>query len=59
MRYQLNDIHHRPWTLNGLSLPLIESHYENNYARCRFRREAHDGGHSGWKATGGPIKMKA
>jgi len=31
MRYQLKQIHCRPWTLNGLSLKLIESHYENNY----------------------------
>src|SRR5215510_1521628 len=31
MRYQLKQIHCRPWTLSGLSLKLIESHYENNY----------------------------
>ena len=31
MRYQLKPIYCRPWTLNGLSLHLIESHYENNY----------------------------
>jgi superoxide dismutase, Fe-Mn family len=31
MRYQLTPIHCRPWLLNGLSLKLIESHYENNY----------------------------
>jgi superoxide dismutase, Fe-Mn family len=31
MRYQLKQIHCRPYTLNGLSLNLIESHYENNY----------------------------
>jgi Fe-Mn family superoxide dismutase len=31
MSYQLKQIHCRPWTLNGLSLKLIESHYENNY----------------------------
>ena len=31
MRYTLKQIHCRPWTLNGLSLQLIESHYENNY----------------------------
>src|SRR2546429_4360092 len=30
MRYQLKQIYCRPWTLNGLSLKLIESHYENN-----------------------------
>src|SRR5258708_32264660 len=31
MRYPLTPIHCRPWLLNGLSLKLIESHYENNY----------------------------
>ena len=31
MRYQIKPIHCRPWTLSGLSLKLIESHYENNY----------------------------
>ncbi len=31
MRYQLTPMHCRPWLLNGLSLKLIESHYENNY----------------------------
>lgn len=31
MRYQLTQIYCRPWLLNGLSLRLIESHYENNY----------------------------
>src|SRR5215475_9834190 len=31
MRYELTPIPTRPWLLNGLSLRLIESHYENNY----------------------------
>ncbi|HKQ76279.1 MAG TPA: hypothetical protein VJ810_21475 [Blastocatellia bacterium] len=31
MRYQITPIFCRPWTLNGLSLQLIESHYENIY----------------------------
>ena len=31
MKYQLKQIYGRPWLLNGLSLKLIESHYENNY----------------------------
>ena len=31
MRYTLAPIHCRPWTLQGLSPKLIESHYENNY----------------------------
>src|SRR5258705_2083296 len=30
-RYQLKPIYCRPWVLKGLSLKLIESHYENNY----------------------------
>src|SRR4030081_1032507 len=31
MRYQLAPLYCRPWTLNGISPRLIESHYENNY----------------------------
>src|SRR6185295_693750 len=31
MRYALKPLHCRPWTLQGLSPKLIESHYENNY----------------------------
>jgi len=31
VRYELKQIYCRPWLLNGLSLKLIESHYENNY----------------------------
>ena len=31
MRYPLTPIFARPWLLNGLSLRLIESHYENHY----------------------------
>ena len=40
MRYQLTPIHCRPWTLNGLSLKLIESHYENNYGGALRRLNA-------------------
>ena len=40
MRYQLKQIHCRPWTLNGLSLKLIESHYENNYGGAVKRLNA-------------------
>jgi superoxide dismutase, Fe-Mn family len=40
MRYRLKQIHCRPWTLNGLSLPLIESHYENNYGGALRRLNA-------------------
>ena len=38
--YQLKQIHCRPWTLSGLSLPLIESHYENNYGAAMRRLNA-------------------
>lgn len=40
MRYQLTPIHCRPWLLNGLSMPLIESHYENNYGGALRRLNA-------------------
>ncbi|HEX5611881.1 MAG TPA: Fe-Mn family superoxide dismutase [Burkholderiales bacterium] len=40
MRYQLKQIFCRPWTLSGLSLPLIESHYENNYGGALRRLNA-------------------
>jgi Fe-Mn family superoxide dismutase len=40
MRYTLKAIHCRPWLLNGLSLPLIESHYENNYGGALRRLNA-------------------
>lgn len=31
MPYHLAPLYCRPWTLNGISPRLIESHYENNY----------------------------
>jgi Fe-Mn family superoxide dismutase len=40
MRYQVKQIHCRPWTLNGLSIKLIESHYENNYGGALRRLNA-------------------
>lgn len=40
MRYQLTPIHCRPWLLNGLSLRLIESHFENNYGGALRRLNA-------------------
>ena len=40
MRYELKQIFCRPWTLNGFSLPLIESHYENNYGGALRRLNA-------------------
>ncbi|MGY4427623.1 hypothetical protein ACVWWO_000100 [Bradyrhizobium sp. F1.13.1] len=40
MRYQLALLHCRPWTLNGISGRLIESHYENNYGGTLNRLNA-------------------
>jgi superoxide dismutase, Fe-Mn family len=40
MRYTLTPIHCRPWLLNGFSLKLIESHYENNYGGALRRLNA-------------------
>src|SRR3954464_2806370 len=40
MRYQLKQIHCRPWTLSYLSVKLIESHYENNYGGALRRLNA-------------------
>ena len=40
MRYQLTPIPTRPWLLNGLSLRLIESHYENHYGSALRRLNA-------------------
>src|SRR5262245_46295371 len=31
MRYRIAPLFCRPWTLNGITPRLIESHYENNY----------------------------
>src|SRR6202521_6313881 len=40
MRYQLAPISTRPWLLMGLSLRLIESHYENHYGGALRRLNA-------------------
>jgi superoxide dismutase len=40
MRYRLAPLHCRPWTLNGISARLIESHYENNYGGALNRLNA-------------------
>jgi Fe-Mn family superoxide dismutase len=40
MKYTLKQIGCRPWTLSGLSLKLIESHYENNYGGALRRLNA-------------------
>ena len=37
MKYQLAPLFCRPWTLNGMSPRLIESHYENNYGGALAR----------------------
>ena len=40
MRYQLAPLFCRPWTLNGITPRLIESHYENNYGGAFHRLNA-------------------
>jgi Fe-Mn family superoxide dismutase len=40
MPYRLKQIQCRPWTLSGLSVPLIESHYEHNYGGALRRLNA-------------------
>ena len=40
MRYHLAPLYCRPWTLNGISPRLIESHYENNYGTALNRLNA-------------------
>ena len=40
MKYQLAPIYVRPWTVNGMSTKLIESHYENNYGGALRRLNA-------------------
>ncbi|HEY0525597.1 MAG TPA: Fe-Mn family superoxide dismutase [Stellaceae bacterium] len=40
MSYQLAPIFCRPWTLNGISPRLIESHYEHNYGAALKRLNA-------------------
>ena len=40
MRYQIAPLYCRPWTLNGITPRLIESHYENNYGGALVRLNA-------------------
>jgi superoxide dismutase, Fe-Mn family len=40
MKYQIAPLFCRPWTLNGISARLIESHYENNYGGALNRLNA-------------------
>ena len=40
MAYRLAPLYCRPWTLNGISARLIESHYENNYGGALTRLNA-------------------
>src|SRR3954454_7312487 len=40
MRYQIAPLFCRPWTLNGITPRLIESHYENNYGGAFVRLNA-------------------
>ncbi len=40
MRYNIAPLYCRPWTLNGITPRLIESHYENNYGSALNRLNA-------------------
>ena len=40
MTYRIAPLFCRPWTLNGISPRLIESHYENNYGSALNRLNA-------------------
>ena len=40
MKYRIAPLFCRPWTLNGMSPKLIESHYENNYGAALSRLNA-------------------
>src|SRR3982751_1873463 len=40
MRYRIAPLFCRPWTLNGISPRLIESHYEHNYGDTVARLNA-------------------
>jgi Fe-Mn family superoxide dismutase len=40
MRYQIAPLFCRPWTINGITPRLIESHYENNYGAAFTRLNA-------------------
>ena len=53
MRYHLKQIYCRPWTLSGLSLKLIESHYENNYGGALRRLNVI----TGWRQLPWPISV--
>jgi superoxide dismutase, Fe-Mn family len=40
MRFRIAPLFCRPWTLNGMSPRLIESHYEHNYGSALNRLNA-------------------
>jgi superoxide dismutase, Fe-Mn family len=40
MDYRIAPLFCRPWTLNGMSPRLIESHYEHNYGAALSRLNA-------------------
>ena len=44
MQYHLAPLFCRPWTLNGITPRLIESHYENNYGSALQPPECHHRG---------------
>ena len=52
MRYQVAPLFCRPWTLNGMSAQLIESHYEHDYGGAVQRLNAIDEEIETLEATG-------
>ena len=40
MKYRIAPLFCRPWTLNGITRKLIESHYEHNYGAALNRLNA-------------------
>ena len=57
MRYHLKQIYCRPWTLSGLSLKLIESHYENNYDGALPRLNTITGWPLRLEGLGAPVRL--
>src|SRR4029077_146250 len=57
MKYKLKQIGCKPWTMSGLSLRLIESHYENNYGGALRRLNAitEQLESLGWEKTPGHV----
>jgi hypothetical protein len=57
MRYQLKQIHCRPWLLLGLSPFHVGCRTAVALREAGFDAKYMKGGYSGWKALGGPVRM--